>query len=52
MEEKLTKLYNTLKMISTKGEDTMIMAQCLNYTQLLITEAHTNDQANGEVEAK
>jgi hypothetical protein len=38
MEEKLTKLYNTLALIETKGENTKIMAQCLNYTLALINE--------------
>lgn len=51
MEEKLTRLYNTLAMISTKGEDTKIMAQCLNFTQLLINEAH-NSQGSKEAEEK
>jgi len=29
----LTKLYNTLLLISTRGEDTMIMAECLRALQ-------------------
>ena len=49
MEEKLTKLYNTLSMISTKGEDTKIMAQCLNYTQMMIVEARNNARGDTEV---
>lgn len=28
--EMLSRLYNTLLLISTKGEDTIIMADCLN----------------------
>lgn len=39
MEEKLTKLYNTLCQIETKGENTKLMAMCLTYTQQLISEA-------------
>ena len=27
--EQLAKIYNTLLMVSTKGEDTVIMGQCL-----------------------
>lgn len=39
MEEKLTRLYNTLMLIETKGEGTKLMAQCLNYVQALTAEA-------------
>lgn len=39
MEEKLTRLYNTLMLIETKGEGTKLMAQCLNYVQVLAAEA-------------
>ena len=39
MEEKLTRLYNTLMLIETKGEGTKLMAQCLNYVQTLAAEA-------------
>lgn len=28
--EQLVKIYNTLLMVSTKGEDTVIMGQCLS----------------------
>ena len=42
MPEKLTKLYNTLAQISTKGDDTKLMAACLNYTQQLIAESVAN----------
>lgn len=39
MVEKLTRLYNTLMIIETKGENTKLMAQCLNYVSGLINEA-------------
>lgn len=39
MKEKLIKLYNTLMLIETKGENTKLMAQCLNYTAQLVNEA-------------
>ena len=38
MVEQLTKLYNTLALIETKGENTKLMAACLNFTQQLIQE--------------
>ena len=34
----LTRLYNTLLLVSTKGEDTMIMAECLKALQKVIEE--------------
>ena len=40
MGEKLTRLYNTLMLIETKGESTKLMAQCLNYVQSLAAEAN------------
>lgn len=36
--QKMTQIYNTLLMISTRGEDTMIMAECLKAFQQLIEE--------------
>ncbi len=36
MIENLSKLYNTLMLIETKGENTKIMAQCLQYIEQLI----------------
>ena len=39
MKEDLIKLYNTLKLISTKGDDTKIMGKCLEYTEVLISRA-------------
>lgn len=38
MKEKLAKLYNTLSLIETKGENTKTMAICLNYLQQLMAE--------------
>jgi hypothetical protein len=34
----LTRLYNTLLLISTKGEDTLIMAECLKALQTIVEE--------------
>lgn len=36
--EQLIKIYNTLLMVSTKGEDTIIMGQCLNAMRDLLTQ--------------
>ena len=49
MESDLTKLYNTLKLIETKGENTIIMAQCLNFTQALISKCR-NDRTSAQPE--
>jgi hypothetical protein len=52
MKEKLTKLYNTLAQVETKGENTKLMAACLNFTQQLICEVAaeqgTNETVKGE----
>lgn len=34
----LTRLYNTLLLISTRGEETMIMAECLKTLQQVVEE--------------
>lgn len=39
MKENLQKLYNTLALIETKGENTKIMADCLRFTEKMICEA-------------
>ena len=38
MEIKLVKLHNTLCLISTKGDDTKIMADCLKFVEQTISE--------------
>lgn len=38
MVNKLTKLYNTLMLVETKGENTKIMAQCLQYLEQMVNE--------------
>lgn len=48
MGEKLTKLYNTLCQIETKGENTKLMAVCLGFTQQLIAEANSAQSASTE----
>ena len=37
MVNELRRLYNTLLLIETKGENTKIMAQCLQFIEQLIT---------------
>lgn len=49
MSEKLTKLYNTLAQIETKGENTKLMAACLNFTQQLIAESVAEQGTNETV---
>lgn len=46
-QEQLTRIYNTLMLISTKGEDTLIMADCLRAIQQL-TEAPMEASVEGE----
>lgn len=38
MEIKLAKLYNTLCLISTKGDETKLMADCLKFIEQTIAE--------------
>lgn len=44
--EQLIKTYNTLLLISTKGEDTMIMGQCLTSMRNILMEIQ---QMNNEI---
>lgn len=48
MGNELTKLYNTLMMIETKGESTKLMSQCLNFTLQLIAKANAENSADTE----
>ena len=45
MTEKLSKLYNTLLLIETKGENTKVMAQCLQFIENMIIEEKTKEHA-------
>ncbi len=38
MLENLSKLYNTLALIETKGDSTKLMADCLRFTEQLISD--------------
>lgn len=48
MVEKLSKLYNTLSLIETKGESTKIMGECLKYIESLIKELSENKNKGEE----
>jgi hypothetical protein len=40
----LKRIYNTLLLISTKGEDTMIMGECLHaFQNFLLTKQQVNE---------
>lgn len=40
--EQLIRIYNTLMTIATKGEDTIIMGQCLGAMKEVLVEAQKN----------
>lgn len=43
MVNDLSKLYNTLKMIETKGENTVYMAYCIRFLEKLIAKAKSEE---------
>ena len=50
MIEKLSKLYNTLLLIETKGESTKVMAQCMSYIEHMIAEERNKSVENSTEE--
>ena len=50
MVTELTKLYNTLSLIETKGENTKTMAQCLRFVEQLILNEQNKQTQNKEGE--
>ena len=46
--EQLIKIYNTLLMVSTRGEDTIIMSQCLNALREFLTQSQQEIIADSE----
>lgn len=44
--EQLTRVYNTLFEITTKGEDTLVMADCIRAFQQAIIEIKSNPISN------
>ena len=49
MSENLIKLYNTLSLIETKGENTKLMAQCMVFVEQLANEAKMDEMQAEEV---
>lgn len=47
MVDELTKLYNTMKLIETKGDSTKAMADCLRFLEQMIV-----DERNAEALAQ
>ena len=45
MVNELAKLYNTLMLIETKGENTKLMSNCIQYLEGLIAREQANEQA-------
>lgn len=50
MVDNLTKLYNTLLLIETKGESTKIMAQCLQFIEQMIAAKQSEIKSTDEAE--
>ena len=48
MENNLKKLYNTMLLIETKGENTKIMAECIKFLEQLIAEEAKKSSADAE----
>lgn len=44
IKEELTKLYNTMIVIETKGENTKIMADCLRFLDQLVKQIPDESQ--------
>lgn len=48
--EQLTRIYNTMLEIRTKGEDTLVMADCLRALEQVVTQViKNNDSQNSGV---
>ena len=48
MKEKLAKLYNTMSMIETKGRNTKIMAECIEYLERIIKDEQKKEEQEKE----
>ena len=51
MINELSKLYNTLMLIETKGENTKLMSNCIQYLEGLIAMEQQRMQAEATTEA-
>jgi hypothetical protein len=47
--EQLVKIYNTLSLVSTKGEDTVIMGQCLAAFRQVLNELAQDSNSSAEI---
>ena len=50
--ETLSRIYNTLLLISTKGEDTLIMADCLTAMRNFITNEQKELETNKNIQVE
>lgn len=49
--DQLTRIYNTMFEIRTKGEDTLVMADCLRALEQVIQQVYQNNPAPTQVPA-
>ena len=49
--EALSRIYNTLLLINTKGEDTLVMADCLNAMRAFVTNEQKELEAAMNIKA-
>lgn len=47
--KQLVKIYNTLLLVSTKGEDTIIMGQCLTALKDILTQMQEATAVKNEI---
>ena len=50
--ETLSRIYNTLLLVNTRGEDTLVMADCLNAMRSFITNEQKELENNSKAVAK
>lgn len=49
--EQLTRIYNTMLEIRTKGEDTLVMADCLRALEQVVSQVIQGSNSTGEAPA-
>lgn len=49
--EQLTRIYNTMLEIRTKGEDTLVMADCLRALEQVVSQVIQSSNSTGEAPA-
>jgi len=50
--EQLTRIYNTMLEIRTKGEDTLVMADCLRALEQVVSQVMQNNQTQSTAPAE